>query len=170
MTTQTLIKLFADGTIIPLVVIAGYALLFCVPKGHRFESYARILMAGLTAYLLAKLLGAVYQPSGERPFEILGVAPGASYLNNPGFPSDHALFAAFLTFAVWFETRKKGLAIAMAVFTVLLCVGRVLALVHTPLDVTGGILVAAVGSLWYLQKDKTLATTTTRKKHKSLVQ
>jgi membrane-associated phospholipid phosphatase len=170
MTTQALIKLFADGTIIPIVLLAGYALAFLVPKGHRFESYARILMAGLTAYLLAKLLGSVYQPSGERPFEILGVAPGASYLNNPGFPSDHALFTAFLTFAVWFETRRRGIAIAMAILTVLLCIGRVLALVHTPLDVTGGILVAAVGALWYLQGDKILATTTTRKKHKSLVQ
>jgi membrane-associated phospholipid phosphatase len=170
MTTQTLIKLFADGTIIPIVLLAGYALLFLIPKGHRFESYARILMAGLTAYLLAKLLGSVYQPSGERPFEILGVAPGASYLNNPGFPSDHALFTAFLTFAVWFETRRKGIAITMAAFTLLLCVGRVLALVHTPLDIIGGILVAAVGALWYLQGDKTLATTNTRKKHKSLVQ
>lgn len=154
MTTQTLIKLFADGTIIPIILIAGYALLFAIPRDHRFEVYARILMAGLTAYLVAKLLGAAYQPSGERPFEILGVAPGASYLNNPGFPSDHALFAAFLTFAVWFETKRKDLAIILAVLTVLLCVGRVLALVHTPLDVTGGILVAAVGALWYLQKGK----------------
>jgi membrane-associated phospholipid phosphatase len=170
MTTQALIKLFADGTIIPLLLLAAYALLFLIPKGHRFESYARILMAGLTAYLLAKLLGSVYQPSGERPFEILGVAPGASYLNNPGFPSDHALFAAFLTFAVWFETRRRGITIAMAIFTILLCIGRVLALVHTPLDVIGGILVAAVGALWYLQGDKILAITTTRKKHKSLVQ
>ena len=154
MTTQTLIKLFADGTIIPIILIAGYALLFAIPRDHRFEVYARILMAGLTAYLVAKLLGAAYQPSGERPFEILGVAPGASYLNNPGFPSDHALFAAFLTFAVWFETKRKDLAIILAVLTLLLCVGRVLALVHTPLDVTGGILVAAVGALWYLQKGK----------------
>jgi undecaprenyl-diphosphatase len=111
-------------------------------------------MAGLTAYLVAKLLGAAYQPSGERPFEILGVAPGASYLNNPGFPSDHALFAAFLTFAVWFETKRKDLAVILAVLTVLLCIGRVLALVHTPLDVIGGILVAGVGALWYLQKSK----------------
>src|SRR3954468_7200697 len=102
MTTQTIIKLFADGAILPIIFIAGYALLFLIPKGARFEAYARILMAGLTAYLLAKLLGAVYQPATERPFEILGVAAGASYLNNPGFPSDHALFTAFLTLAVWF--------------------------------------------------------------------
>lgn len=154
MTTQTIIKLLADGAILPIVLIAGYALLFLIPKSERFEAYARILMAGLTAYLLAKLLSSVYQPSGERPFQILGVAPGASYLNNPGFPSDHALFTAFLTLAVWFETRRKKLSVILAILTVAVCVGRVLALVHTPLDVTGGVVVACVGALWYLQKDE----------------
>lgn len=148
---QTIIKLCADGALLPIICLAGYALLFLVPKGHRFEAYARILMAGLTAYLVAKLLTAVYQPSGERPFEILGVKPGASYLQNAGFPSDHALFSAFLTLAVWFETRRKWLTIILASLTVVVCVGRVLALVHTPLDVIGGVLVAFVGALWYLQ-------------------
>lgn len=154
MTAQTIIKLFADGAVIPIVLIAGYALLFLVPRGHRFEAYARILMAGLTAYLVAKLLASVYQPSGERPFQLLGVAPGASYLNNPGFPSDHALFTAFLTLAVWFETRRKKLTTVLAALTLMVCVGRVLALVHTPLDVVGGVAVACVGALWYLQRTR----------------
>ena len=170
MTIQTLIRLLADGAILPIIVIAGYALLFRVPKNHRYEAYVRILMAGLTAYLFAKLLGAVYQPSGERPFEILGVAPGASYLNNPGFPSDHALFTAFLTLAVWFETRQKTLSIILVVLTLLVCVGRVLALVHTPLDVIGGLVVACIGALWYLQADRDKSGAETRVKSKKLVQ
>lgn len=147
---QTVVKIIADGLVIPIVLLGAYALLFKVPKGKRFEAYARVLMAGLTAYLVAKLLATLYQPVGERPFELMGVAPGAAYLNNPGFPSDHALFTAAITFAVWFETRQKTIAIALAIMTILVCVGRVLALVHTPLDVTGGILVAAVGAGWYL--------------------
>lgn len=170
MDTQAIIRLLADGAIIPIVLIAGYALLFKVPKGHRFEAYARILMAGLTAYLVAKLLGAAYQPAGERPFEILGVEPGASYLNNPGFPSDHALFTAFLTLAVWFETRQKALAITAGALTLLICVGRVLALVHTPLDVIGGVVVASFGAIWYLQADRSNVTASARQKHKKIVQ
>ncbi|QQG51261.1 MAG: phosphatase PAP2 family protein [Candidatus Saccharibacteria bacterium] len=169
MTAQTIIKLLADGAIIPIIAIAGFALLFMVPRGKRFEAYVRIVMAGLTAYLIAKLLGSIYQPSGERPFEILGVMPGASYLDNPGFPSDHALFTAFLTLAVWFETRSKKLTIILAALTVLVCIGRVLALVHTPLDVIAGILVACTGVVWYLQRDKNI-TPITRKKRKDSVQ
>ena len=163
MTTQTIIKLLADGAIIPIVAIAGYALLFLLPKNQRLSAYTRIIMAGLTAYLFAKLLGMLYQPAGERPFEILGVAAGASYLNNPGFPSDHALFTAFLTLAVWFETRKKGLAITMAILTVLMCIGRVLALVHTPLDVIGGVVIASFGAIWYLQPQVITARKKTQK-------
>ncbi|HSW91973.1 MAG TPA: phosphatase PAP2 family protein [Candidatus Saccharimonadales bacterium] len=170
MTTQTLIEFLADGAVIPIVLLAGYALLFKIPKSHRMEAYARIIMAGLTAYLIAKLLASVYQPSGERPFEILGVAPGASYLNNPGFPSDHALFTAFLTLAVWFETRQKKIAITLGALTLLVCVGRVLALVHTPLDVIGGLIVASIGALWYLQGDNKNTTATTRQKYKNRLQ
>jgi len=51
---------------------------------------------------------------------------------------------------VWFETRSKVLGIILLILTLLVCVGRVLALVHTPLDVIGGLLVATVGAGWYL--------------------
>lgn len=152
--TQTLIRLLADGLIIPIVLFAGYALFFWIPKSQRFGAYKRIFMAGITTYLLAKLMGAVYQPSMERPFELLGIAPGASYLPNPGFPSDHALFAMFLTLAVWFETRRRAAGVALLVLTLLMCIGRILALVHTPLDIAGGLAAAAAGALWYLQGSK----------------
>ncbi len=147
---QTLIRLVADGTLIPIVLIGIYALIVKVPNNRKYEAYCRILMAGLTAYLAAKFMATLYQPTGERPFELLGVAPGAAYLNNPGFPSDHALFAAAIFFAVWSETKHKILTWTLAALVVLVCVGRVLALVHTPLDVLGGLVAAAIGAGWYL--------------------
>lgn len=151
---ETLVRILADGAMVPIVLLAGYALLFRVPKGQRFESYSRVLMAGLTAFLFAKLLGTIYQPATERPFELLGLQAGASYLNNPGFPSDHALFATFLTLAVWFEVRSKKIAILLVALTLLVCLGRVMALVHTPLDVAGGVVIAFAGALWYIQAGK----------------
>lgn len=164
---QTLVRLIADGTLVPIVLIGMYTLIFKVPSTGRYAAYCRILMAGLTTYLFAKYLATLYQPVGERPFEILGVAPGAAYLNNPGFPSDHALFAASILFAVWFETRSKLWAGILAILVVLVCVGRVLALVHTPLDVLGGLLAAAVGALWYLVP-QTIKAPARRKKTSSV--
>jgi len=152
MTLDLIIHIIADAFVIPVILIGAFVLLFKIPKNGRFEAYTRILMAGLTSYLIAKFIASVYQPSFERPFEILGVAPGALYLNNPGFPSDHALFVTAITAAVWFETKMKKTTILLATLVVLICVGRVLALVHTPLDVIAGVVIGLVGAVWYLQK------------------
>jgi len=152
MTSELLIRLMADFAVIPVILLGGIALVFYVPKGQRFQAYSRILMAGLTAYLLAKFVATIYQPSDERPFQTLGVEAGALYLNNPGFPSDHALFVTAIVAAVWFETGRKKLTLFLAALVVLICIGRVVGLVHTPLDVIGGVAIALIGALWYLQK------------------
>lgn len=149
MAFDIIIRLIADVAVIPVVGIAAWALVYKIPKGQRFDAYARILMAGLTAYMLAKFAAALYQPAELRPFQVLGVEPGAFYLNNPGFPSDHALFVTVLLCAVWFEVRSKKISFILALLVVLICVGRVIALVHTPVDVIGGVIIALIGALWY---------------------
>ena len=154
MTPDLLIRLLADLAVIPVVLLGAYALLFKVPKGQRFQAYSRVLMAGLTAYLLAKFIGFVYQPSDLRPFELLGVEPGASFLDNPGFPSDHVLFVTAITLAVWFETKQKLISLILVGLVAAVAIGRVLALVHSPLDVIGGLVIACIGALWYVQKNK----------------
>jgi membrane-associated phospholipid phosphatase len=152
-----IIRIMADGLVIPIILVGALVLLIKVPRGKRFESYSRVVMAGLTTYLIAKLAAQVYQPSFERPFQLMGTAAGALYLNNPGFPSDHALFVSAITLAVWFETKIKWISLLLAIGVVLVCVGRVVALVHTPLDVIAGVAIALVGSLWYIQgKNKTV--------------
>lgn len=146
---ELLIKLLADGLMIPIIVLAGFSLLWRVPHADRYDRYTRIFMAGITSYMIAKFIGVIWQPEQLRPFEKMGVDPGAAYLNNPGFPSDHALFAAFLTIAVWYGTRSRKYTLTLAIMTTLMCIGRVLALVHTPLDVAGGLAIAGVGVVWY---------------------
>jgi undecaprenyl-diphosphatase len=152
MPLDLLIRLIADFAVIPVVLIGAYALVFKVPKGHRYQAYCRIILAGLTAYLMAKLVATVYQPSALRPFEMLGVDPGALYLNNPGFPSDHVLLVTAIAAAVWFETRMKKTALVLAVLVALIALGRVLALVHSPADVLAGMMIALVGAVWYFDK------------------
>lgn len=151
---DTLISLGADLLIFPIALLAAYALLFKIKNEDKYHAYVMVIMAGLTAYLMAKLIGSVYQPADVRPFELMGLEPGASYLDNPGFPSDHALFGAFLAFAVLGAARQVKLAAFLGVLVILMSVGRVLALVHTPLDIIGGITIAAFGALWYLQPYK----------------
>lgn len=152
MTLELIIRLIADIAVFPAVLIGAYALIFKVPKGQRLQTYSRVLLAGLTAYLLAKLVATVYQPTAQRPFELLGVDPGAAYLDNPGFPSDHALFVTAILAAVWFSTKNKLLSGILLLLVILVGVGRVLALVHTPWDVIAGVAIALIGALWYIQQ------------------
>lgn len=149
MTADIVIRLIADVAVVPIALLAIWVLVFKIPKGKRFAAYARILMAGLTAYLLAHFIATIYQPATLRPFQVLGVDPGAFYLDNPGFPSDHALFVTAILCAVWFETRLKKVSLIILGLVILVCVGRVVALVHTPLDVIGGVIIALIGALWY---------------------
>lgn len=168
---KELIRLLADGLIIPIVLAAGYALPAQKSRASdASKAYSLTVVVGLTGYLLAKLIASVWQPDTARPFELMNQTAGAFYLPNAGFPSDHALFCAFLTLSVLFVARQQKLALAMALMTLLVCVGRVLALVHTPLDVIGGVLIACVGALWYLQADRVYAKNILRSIRKNVVQ
>lgn len=155
---ESFIQLIADGLVFPLVILAVATLLLYVPNKRKLSVYSRMLVAGLTSYLVAKLFSLLYQPSAQRPFELLGVEPGASYLDNPGFPSDHALFVWVIVFAVWYGTRKPWIVAVAVTIAVLVCIGRVLALVHTPLDIFGGVAAACIGALWYLDEKRTKAS------------
>ena len=145
-----IIRLLADGFVIVIFLMAAYLLLTKTQSKNIYDTYTRIFMAGITSYVLAKLVGSVWQPEQLRPFEQLGLDPGAAYLNNPGFPSDHALLAFFLVFAVWYATRNRRLTLVLTGLALLMCLGRVLALVHTPLDIAGSFVIAAIGALWYI--------------------
>ena len=144
-----LIRLVADGLVIIIALVAVAALLLKTPVKDRYDRFTRVFMAGITSYILAKFIGSLWQPAELRPFEQLGLDPGAAYLNNPGFPSDHALLAFFLVFAVWFATKSRAVTITLAVLAVLMCAGRVLALVHTPLDIVGSLAITALVAVWY---------------------
>ncbi len=164
---ELIIKTLADYLMLPLVAFAGYLLVFKAPKRGRYDKYTHVLMAGLTSYWLAKVIGNLWQPENLRPFEQLHTQPLASYLGNAGFPSDHILFATFLTFAVWYIVRKPFWTLTMAALTLCVAVGRVLALVHTPLDVIGGAVIAFVGAIWYIDYAKKLSQVTLAKKSNS---
>lgn len=129
------VKFLADYLLI-IVVIIGAVVMLRVPRKQRYSTWAWAVLAGLTALFFAKIAALFYQ--GSRPFEELGVSPGAAYLPNPGFPSDHVLLAMAITCVVWATTKNVRLTAILLACCILISIGRVLALVHTPWDVMGG--------------------------------
>lgn len=132
------IRVIADGLVVPIALMGAWALFFLTKNRYVVLGWATV--AALVALLLAKVASMFYQ--GERPFLMQGEDAKAAYLNNPGFPSDHALLVFTITFIVWASTKNVKISLVLLGLSILVGVGRVLALVHTPIDVMGGILCA----------------------------
>lgn len=145
-----LILIIADWLVFAVVLAAVVVLVLFVPGDKRVYVYSRVLIGGLISYFAAKVLAVLYQPADMRPFEIMGVDPLASYLPNPGFPSDHTVFVWAIMFAVWYSIKSWKFRLVFMALAISVSFGRVIALVHTPIDVFGGILAAMIGSLVYL--------------------
>lgn len=150
---DTFIRFAADGT---LVLLAAISVPIIVWKLRRriWLNGPVVVMAGLTALFAGKLMSLLYQPELARPFLQQGLEPGATYIDNPGFPSDHVLLAMVLVIAVYALTRNRLLAGILVLIVIVMSVGRVVALVHTPLDVIGGAVAALLGAFWYRKLTK----------------
>ena|SRR5581483_1007529 len=136
-----LIRLTAKYAIVGVVLIAGYVWLR-LPKKQRLEMFAVILLAGIVALVVSRLAGKLfYDP---RPFVSQHKTPLIEHAADNGFPSDHALLAMTLTASVYLY-RKKW-AMAAFAFTLAVSAARVLARVHSPIDILGawGIAICAV--------------------------
>ena len=149
-----MIRFLADGSLLLILATGGIVLLYDGFKHGLIRQYPYLIMAGLTSLLIGKLLSVAYQPDIERPFIVQGVAPGAAFINNPGFPSDHALLGTVVVLGVYALTKRKTLSLVLAAGVVVMVVARVIALVHTPLDVVGGIIAGLSGGLWYVGRRK----------------
>ena len=151
--SDALIRFIADGLVI-LIVLAGATAYLAGVRADWWRRSVRAFMAGLSALVAAKLLSLLYV-TAERPFVTLGLQPKAAYLDNPGFPSDHALFVGVISLIVWYATGNRKLGLLLIVLSLVVGAGRVLALVHTPADVLGGFAAALIGvAPWYIGRAK----------------
>lgn len=146
------VKLFADGGLVAIILVSGAAGVywFVKTKPDVKKLFPYVIMAGLTSLAFGKFISLLHVDE-VRPFLAKGAAAGAAYIDNPGFPSDHALLATVVVMAVYFLTPYKKLSYGLMALTVIMCVARVFALVHTPLDILGGLVAGLVGTIWYIK-------------------
>lgn len=156
---EILLRIVADGFVVPVVLI-GMVVILRLPSGARYEAITRGIATGMAALFFAGVIGLLYQ-DGQRPFEALGVAPGAAFLNNPGFPSDHSLLVFTISFVVWGATKNRTAGAVLFGLSIAVALGRVLALVHTPADVLGGFACALVAALLFYGRSLFKFNTTT---------
>ncbi len=131
------------------IVCIAVIVFFVMKKDMReklFAFYFTILSLVISRGILAEIIGYFY--ARPRPFESLGFIP---LLNVEGyaFPSGHASFFFALASALWYiDDRNKKWAKWVFVFAFVNGIARVVAGVHWPSDIIGGIFVGIVGVLF----------------------
>ena len=98
------------------------------------------IVGSLIALILMKIGAALfYDP---RPFVTHNVIPYFQHAADNGFPSDHTSLAAVLAVTLFFASRKLG--IALLIGAILVGSARVVAHVHSPIDIIGGLVIGIV--------------------------
>lgn len=127
-------------------VVALGAVAWALLRRPRVAMLRWLLAAGITGAIagaLALIGGALY--NDPRPFVGSHVKPLIAHAADNGFPSDHALLAAFLVACVllaraWFAVPP------VAVLGVLVDWARVGAGIHRPIDVLGSTVFVIIGA------------------------
>jgi len=122
-------------------------------RSVRFNLIKLTLFSFPIAFLLSLIAAALFYDT--RPFVVEQITPLIPHSADNGFPSDHTLFAMTAALTVLVYKRKMGML--LGVLAVIVGVFRVVAKIHYPIDIVGGIAIAivAVSLAWIILKTLT---------------
>jgi len=142
--TRVMDTLIADlaqyGFIISFVV--AFLVWLRLPRPQKLELLVAGVVGGIVCLALIKVGGALYYDA--RPFVTSGVAPLFPHAADNGFPSDHTAVTMFVALCVLVVSRPWGLVLVAV--SLAAGVARVLAHVHSPVDIVGAVAIAAVAA------------------------
>ncbi len=144
---MTALIVFVAKYLIALPVIVAFGYLFITNRKRDYLTYAVIVL--IVSYAFGFVAGQLY--NNPLPFVVENVAPLIAHAANNGFPSDHVLLASALAGII--TTFNLPLGIFLWLIALLIGIGRVLALVHYPIDIIASLLIAALSALlvWRLR-------------------
>ncbi len=146
--TLNQIIIFCAQYLIVLVVLGCALAWWRVGMPTKKQFAVAVVLAALIAFIVSRIASHIY--FDQRPFVSEHVKPLIPHGRDNGFPSDHALLTMTLTAATYFFHKK--IAAVMLAMTIAVGVARVLAKVHSPLDIAGAwiIAIAAAVAGYYL--------------------
>ncbi len=153
---DSIIIFCAKYLFVSVVLITGWVWLKTA-RSKKIEMAAAVITAGILALIISRIAGKLYYD--PRPFVSHDVKPLIAHAPDNGFPSDHALLSMTLTAVIYYYSRYW--AGAALVLTLVVGASRVLAHIHSPIDIAGSIIIALVSAyagFWLVSKyfpDKT---------------
>ncbi len=130
--------IFGANYLIWVCVAVAAVAVALLPKDRRVRALALIAISLPLTYLVAKFASALYY--NPRPFVTGEFTPLVYHAPDNGFPSDHTLLASAVATVVYAYRRRVGLFLIAG--TVAVGVSRILAGVHSPLDVAMSMAIA----------------------------
>jgi undecaprenyl-diphosphatase len=139
---HTLIILVAKGFIIIPVALLAYGF-SRLQTGQRRRFMLQLIASGVLSFGLARI--ASHYITDPRPFVTGHFTPLIAHGADNGFPSDHTLVAAWISWLLFYYSRRLGLA-SLGV-TILIGLARMAAGVHHSWDILGSIAITAIATL-----------------------
>lgn len=123
------------------IIIGVAGVVFLLTKRTAKSSFLRIsAIAFILSFLIGKLASSLYYD--PRPFVVEHTQPLIPHAANNGFPSDHTLFAMTIAGIVFLYHKKVGLL--LVVLAIIVGIARILAKVHSPVDIVSGAVIAVL--------------------------
>ncbi len=135
--------------LIPLALVIFW-ILSAIKKNTEDENFLlQIFTFSIISWqVIAAFLGKIINRA--RPFDYAGAKELVFHLPSYSFPSDHALFLAFITTYLFLGKYNK-LGFISLIVTVIVSLARVIGGLHWPLDILGGWVIGALlAYLFYL--------------------
>ncbi|KKR45012.1 MAG: Bacitracin transport permease protein BCRC [Parcubacteria group bacterium GW2011_GWA2_40_14] len=124
------------------ILIAGIA--FCFVILSDTPTRKAVLAIGVFSSVIALIADKVLNQIivSPRPFVVENITPLFPHVASNGFPSEHALFAMVIASTIFLHNKKLGSV--LIVLTLGIGVARILANVHYPVDIFGGLVIGLV--------------------------
>jgi len=135
--------IFCAKYLLVFVVLGLVVAWLRVGRSYKLQFIAAVIVAGIAALVLSRIAGKLYYD--PRPFVSHHTKPLIAHAADNGFPSDHALLTMTLTAVTYFYSKK--VAAGMLVLTTIVGAARVLADVHSPIDIGGAWLIGIIGAV-----------------------
>lgn len=132
---------FCAKYLIFIVALVAFVIWLSFARRQKTEVVIVGIITAIVAFILAKTGAALF--SDPRPFVSDHVTPLFAYTADNGFPSDHTLLGMIITIAIMSVSRRWG--VTLFILTIIVGASRVLAGVHHPVDIVGGIVFGALG-------------------------
>ena len=133
-----------------VIILAGLFLLFhheILQKENPFQVFLEkkkeillVFFSGAVAWVLAFVLKILIH--NPRPFEVFSQIQPLFTANDYSFPSGHATFFSALAFELFLLHKKAGYVFMF--FALLICLTRIIAGVHFPVDILAGIILGTL--------------------------